>query len=145
MNTTLPRSDPPARAAAWFLRGALALSFAVSLADRFGAFGKYGAKGVSWGNWSVFLAFSAKLTFWMPAVLRPAAAWISTIAELVLGLGLLVPAWTSRAAAASGILLALYAGSLAGAYGWAAPFDYSVWTASGAAFFLAAMTRRDSA
>jgi len=142
MNSALPRPDTPTRAAAWYLRVALALSFAVSLADRFGVFGPYGAKGVSWGNWSVFMAFSAKLTFWMPTLLRPAAAWISTVAEVVLGLGLLIPVWTSRAAAATGVLLALYAASLAGSYGWAAPFDYSVWTASGAAFYLAAVTRR---
>jgi hypothetical protein len=142
MEPAPPRPGLPGRAAARFLRAALALSFAVSLSDRFGAFGPYGAKGVSWGDWSVFVAFSAKLTFWMPGSLRLAAAWTSTIAEFVLGLGLLVPGWTSWAATGSGLLLALYAASLAGAYGWAAPFDYSVWTASGAAFYLAAMTRR---
>ena len=119
------------------MRIALSTSFATSLGDRFGLFGKYGTPEVTWGSWAGFVYFTGKLTFWLPSWLRLQAAYVSTGIEVVLCVLLLVPLWTRPVATVAGILLTIYAVSLAGAYGFLASSSYSVWTAAGAAFLLA--------
>ena len=131
--------------AAWYLRLALAASFAFSLADRFGLLGKHGSPGVTWGSWKSFLGSSAQLTFWLPALLRPTAAWVSTILEALLVVALLLPYRTALFGAVAGALLTAYALSLAFAYGLGISLAYSVWTAAAGACLLAAMARKDAA
>jgi uncharacterized membrane protein YphA (DoxX/SURF4 family) len=135
----------PRAIAAWYLRIALAASFVSSLADRFGFLGRHGTPGVTWGSWKSFLGSSAQLTFWLPAVLRPAAAWISTILEAILVVALLIPYRTTFFSTVAGALLTAYALSLACAYGLGISLAYSVWTAAAGAFLLAAMARKPSA
>jgi hypothetical protein len=131
--------------AAWYLRIALSASFVSSLADRFGILGKHGTPGVTWGSWKSFLGSSAQLTFWLPAVLRPTAAWVSTILEVILVVALLIPYRTTLVGVVAGALLTAYALSLAFAYGLGISLAYSVWTAAAGAFLLAAVARTEKA
>lgn len=129
------------RAAEWFLRIALSAAFFSAVADRFGLWGTHDTPGVSWGDWQHFLVYSAKLNAWLPSALHAPAAWIATIAEVVFGLALLIPCGTRPVAAASGLLLAIFALAMTLFLGPKAPLDYSVWTAAAGAFLLASTTK----
>jgi len=124
------------------LRIALALAFLSAVADRFGLWGRPGTPGVSWGNMMQFNAYVAKLNWFLPAAVIPLTGWAATAAELLLGLGLLI-GWQLRwVSLASGLLLLAFGLAMLLALGPKAPLDYSVFTASCAAFLLFAMQRK---
>ncbi len=125
-------------AAQWFLRVALSVAFLSAVADRFGLWGAPGAPGVAWGDWPHFLAYFSQLNPWLPTTLRPPVAGIATVAEALLGVGLLLPWRTAWTAAASGALLTSFALAMTFVLGPKVPLDYSVWSAAGGAFLLAA-------
>jgi hypothetical protein len=121
------------------LRIALALAFLSAVADRFGLWGKPGEPGVSWGNMTQFNAYVAKLNWFLPTAVIPLTGWAVTAAELLLGLGLLV-GWQLRwVSLASALLLLSFGLTMFLVLGLKAPLDYSVFTASCAAFLLFAM------
>jgi len=97
-----------ARVAPSLLRWALAVTFLSAVADRFGIWGPPGTSSVSWGDWSHFVAYTAKVNSFLPAVLAPTLAVTATAAELVLGVALILGVYTRPAAWASTILLALF-------------------------------------
>ena len=131
------RLAPPVVAAFVFARVALAAGFLSAVADRFGVWGPAGAPNVVWGNWAAFLEYVAVLNWFAPAALIPALGWAATIAEVVLGIGLLV-GWRLRLfAVLSGALLLVFAATMAAALGPKPALDYSVLAAAGAAFLLA--------
>lgn len=124
-------------ASSLFLRFALGASFLSAVADRFGVWGTFGRPHVSWGTFARFVAYTGQLNWFLPRATIPTVAVVSTCLEIALGI-LLVLGWQTRiVAVASGILLLLFAVTMAGALGIKAPFDFSVFTASGAAFLLA--------
>lgn len=117
-----------------FLRIAIAAGFLSAVADRFGLW----PDAVSvWGNMDKFLAYTQTLNPWCPAALIPALGWIATIAELVLGINLLIGYKLKWTAMASGALLLIFALSMSYTVGLKAVFDYAVLAAAGAAFGLA--------
>jgi uncharacterized membrane protein YphA (DoxX/SURF4 family) len=121
-----------------FLRAALAVSFLSAVADRFGLWGPYGKPEVAWGTFSRFVEYAGQLNWFLPAALIPAVAVISTIAEILFGLLLLV-GWQTRVVAfLSGVLLLLFALAMAFALGPKSPLDFSVFSASAGAFLLSA-------
>jgi uncharacterized membrane protein YphA (DoxX/SURF4 family) len=125
-------------AAQWLLRLALAAGFLSAVADRFGLWGPAGAPNVAWGAWQPFVDYVAKLNWFAPASVIPALAWASTLAEVVLAIGLLI-GWQLRwFALAAGLLLLSFAITMTLALGVKAPLDYSVFAAAGGAFLLAA-------
>jgi uncharacterized membrane protein YphA (DoxX/SURF4 family) len=130
--------NPPASYGTIFLRAALGASFLSAVADRFGLWGAPGQPQVAWGEFSRFVAYTAKLNWFAPAGFVPALAWISTIAEILLGMALLVGLFTRVAAMLSGLLLLAFALTMTFALGIKAPLDLSVFTASAGAFLLAA-------
>jgi len=67
------------------LRFALGVTFLVSVADRLGALGPYGARNVSWGDWKHFVQYVAVLNWFVPKALIPALSVLETI-ETVLGI-----------------------------------------------------------
>jgi hypothetical protein len=73
-----------------FLRFALGVSFLSAVADRFGLWGAFGQPNVAWGNFSRFVEYTGRLNWFLPADMIPALAVISTAAEILLGLLLLV-------------------------------------------------------
>lgn len=132
-------------ATTWLLRIALAGGFLSAVADRFGVWGSYGSPGVAWGDWSHFRAYSDLLNGWQPAALRPASAVSATLAEALLGIGLLTRWFTPVIATLSGGLLLVFAITMTLVIGPKPPLDYSVWTAAGGAFALALLSRKTSA
>lgn len=125
-------------AAQWFLRVALAAGFLSAVADRFGLWGPAGAANVAWGAWQAFVDYVAKLNWFAPPASTPILAWAATVAEVVLGIGLLI-GWQLRwFALAAGLLLLSFAITMTLALGVKAPLDFSVFAAAGGAFLLAA-------
>lgn len=124
-----------------FLRLALGSAFLSAVADRFGFWGPPGAPRVGWGDFSHFIIYTHKLTSMMPASFVPALAWIATILEITLGVALIIGWRTKRAAFLGGILLLLFALSMAYGLGIKAPLDYSVFSASAGAFLLSCCDR----
>src|SRR3954462_4964195 len=72
-----------------FARFALAVSFLSAVADRFGLWGPYGAKNVSWGDFAHFVEYTGAVTSLFPSSLTVSFAWAATIAETLLGILLL--------------------------------------------------------
>lgn len=91
------------------LRWALAVTILSAVADRFGLWGPPGAVNISWGNWSRFVGYTAKVNSFLPAAVAPELAIVSTVAELVLGLALLLGVWPRLVAWATCGLLTLFA------------------------------------
>ena len=121
-----------------FLRLALGISFLSAVADRFGLWGAYGQPNVAWGNYARFVDYTATLNWFLPAATIPALAMISTAAETLLGL-LLVVGWNTRIVALlSGALLTTFALTMTVALGVKAPLNFSVFSAAGGALLLGA-------
>jgi uncharacterized membrane protein YphA (DoxX/SURF4 family) len=120
-----------------FLRLALGGSFLSAVADRFGYWGEFGQRNVAWGDFARFTAYTARLNWFMPSATIPVLAWASTCAEILLGLALILGAFTRVAALLSGLLLLLFAIYMTLALGLEAPLSLSVFSASAGAFLLA--------
>ena len=73
-----------------------------AVGDRFGLWGTYGQPHVAWGEFPRFVAYTGQLNWFAPAALVPALAWIATIAEILLGVLLILGLFT-RIAAAFGV------------------------------------------
>jgi len=92
---------------------------------------------VAWGNYARFVAYTAKLNWFLPAATIPVLAIISTAAETLFGF-LLILGWKTRITALlSGLLLTTFALTMAMASGVKAPLDLSVFSAAGGALLLA--------
>ena len=130
------------RALKWstiFLRISLAAGFLSAVADRFGLWGPPGTPNVAWGAFEPFLAYTKSLLWFVPASLVPAAGWVATVLEIILGIGLLVGTRLAVVALASGVLLSIFGISMTIALGPEPAFSYSVWSAAAGAFLLAAL------
>jgi uncharacterized membrane protein YphA (DoxX/SURF4 family) len=83
------------------------------------------------------VAYTAKLNWFWPSATIPVLAIISTAAEILFGL-LLVLGWKTRTVALlSGVLLTTFALTMTMASGVKAPLDASVFSAAGGALLLA--------
>jgi uncharacterized membrane protein YphA (DoxX/SURF4 family) len=120
-----------------FLRLALGVSFLSAVGDRFGFWGAFGQSNVAWGDFSHFIAYTAKLNWFMPSATIPVLAWASTLTEILLGIALILGAFTRVAAFLSGVLLLLFALVMTLALGLEEPLSLSVFSASAGAFLLA--------
>lgn len=127
------------RVAAIALRIALALAFLSAVADRFGLWGPPGTQNVGWGNFDLFLEYTALLLWFLPAAVVPACGWIATVLEVILAVGLLSGYRLRWFALASALLLLSFAVTMTIALGGELAFSYSVWTAAASAFFLASI------
>jgi thiosulfate dehydrogenase (quinone) large subunit len=125
------------RYASVFLRVALAASFLSGVADRFGLWGPPGTVNVAWGDFQRFTAYTAQLNPWAPAATVPVLAWIATVAEVVLGVALILGFFTRWSALLSGVLLLLFAFGMTVGTGLKSALNASVFSAAGAAFALA--------
>jgi uncharacterized membrane protein YphA (DoxX/SURF4 family) len=120
-----------------FLRYALALGFLSAVADRFGLWGSFGQPNVAWGSFSRFLEYTYRLNWYLPAGMILPLGVITTGAELLFGLLLLVGWHTRVTALLSGLLLMLFALAMTLALGVEAPLNSSVFPAAGGALLLA--------
>ncbi|SFU15460.1 DoxX protein [Algoriphagus locisalis] len=122
-----------------FLRLAISLSFLSAVADRFGM---WPAEVSVWGNWKSFVDYTAIINPWVPDTIIPALATIATAIEIVLGIFLLIGFKTELTAKLSGFLMLIFALSMTFSIGIKSGFDYSVFTASAAAFGLSLLKEK---
>lgn len=122
-----------------FLRFALSASFLSAVADRFGW---WPAKISVWGNWKNFVAYTQDINPWLPKALVSPVAMIATAAEIIFPVCLLLGFKTELVAKLSGVLLLLFALAMTFSGSIKDPFDYSVFTASAAAFALSTMKEK---
>ena len=125
------------RAAPRFARLALGTAFLSGIASRFGLWGK----GVGYGSFTAFEQYTAEVNAFMPRPTIPFLAWTATVAELALGVALLLGVWRRPVALAAAALLLIFGSAMALSLGIKSPLDYSVFSASAAALLLA--TTRD--
>jgi uncharacterized membrane protein YphA (DoxX/SURF4 family) len=139
-NAKLERTSALERFAVIYARMALGAAFLSAVADRFGLWGKYGG----WGNFANFTKYTGEVLSFMPVSVIPFLAWAATIAELSLGILLILGLWTRWVAFGAATLLFLFGTSMAISFGLKSPLDYSVFSASAGAFLLALFTSRRS-
>ncbi|ABF42720.1 DoxX [Candidatus Koribacter versatilis Ellin345] len=120
-----------------FARIALGVSFLSAVADRFGLWGTYGAKNVSWGNFARFVEYTGVVVSLFPSSFTVPLAWAATVMESLCGVLIIVGFKTRMVSALSGLLLLSFALGMAMGLGIKTPLDYSVFSAAGAAFLLA--------
>ena len=120
-------------AALIYARLALGLAFLNGIAERFGWYGPH----VGYGNYANFVKYTGQVNAFMPAATIPFLAGAATVAELVLGVLLVAGVWKRWVALASAALLAVFGTAMAISFGPWSPLDYSVFSASAAAFMLA--------
>jgi len=116
-----------------YARLALGTAFLSGIASRFGLWGP----GVGYGSFENFVRYTAEVNAFMPASTIPFLAWAATVAELALGVSLLLGLWPRWTALGSALLLALFGTAMAISQGIKSPLDYSVFSASAAALLLA--------
>ena len=125
------------RLAVLALRFALGTSFLSAVVDRFGGWGPPGARQVSWGDFAHFVLYTAAVNSFLPNALIVPLAWVATVAEVLLGVTLIVGIYIRWSACLSGLLLGAFALAMSFSLGIKPPLSYSVFTASAAAFLLA--------
>jgi uncharacterized membrane protein YphA (DoxX/SURF4 family) len=119
------------------VRLAVGLSFLSAVADRLGWWGPFGHANVAWGSFARFVAYTARLNWFLPQAMIPPLAILSTVVEALLGL-LLVVGWQTRiAAACSGLVLIAFGLAMTAALGPEAPLSFSVFSAAGGSLLLA--------
>jgi uncharacterized membrane protein YphA (DoxX/SURF4 family) len=137
MSTITVKDSKFASYASLLLRIGLGVGFLSAVADRLGLWGPFGQPNVEWGNFSRFLEYTHTLNWYLPAGMIPPVGVISTGAEILLGLLLLV-GWHTRAAALlSGLLLLTFGVAMTLALGVKAPLNFAVVTGIGGALLLA--------
>jgi len=131
---------PRETAAILYARLALGAAFLSAVAARFGLWrGTFGLD-----SFPRFLRFTAEVNAFMPAATIPYLAWAATLAETTLGIALIAGFRLRWAALGSAILLAVFGSAMAVSLGPKSPLDYSVFSASAAAFLLAQCAPNDS-
>ncbi|WP_422350251.1 DoxX family protein [Flagellimonas sp.] len=119
-----------------FLRLSLSTAFLSAVADRLG----FWPEGLySWGNWEVFVQSTQAMNPWFPEAIIPAVAFLATALEVIFAFFLLLGLKTELTAKLSGYLLLAFALAITFSSSIKGSFDYSVFTASAAAFALALM------
>ncbi len=122
-----------------FLRLALSIAFLSAVADRLGL---WPPDVSAWGNWPAFLAYTQQINPWAPEGLIPTLGFLATTAELVFGICLLVGFKTRLFARLSGYLLLIFGLAMAFSIGLKKVFDFSVFSASAAAFALSTLKEK---
>ena len=128
------------RGALRYARIALGAAFLSGIASRFGLWGK----GVGYGSFANFVGYTAEVNSFMPTSTIPFLAWAATVAELVLGVALILGVRLRWAALGSALLLLLFGAAMAISFGLKEPLDYSVFSASAAALLLALTSQERS-
>jgi uncharacterized membrane protein YphA (DoxX/SURF4 family) len=117
----------------------LGVTFLTGVADRFGLWGPFGTPNVAWDDFTRFSQYTQQLNPWAPAVLVPPLAWTVTVAEIALGVTLILGLFTRWSALLSGILLLLFASGMSMGTGIKSALNGSVFSAAAAAFALAVL------
>jgi uncharacterized membrane protein YphA (DoxX/SURF4 family) len=124
-----------------FLRISLSAGFLSANADRFGMWPK---KVSAWGNWQSFVDYTKSIIPFVPESTVSFFAVTASVLEIAFGFLLLTNFKTHLIAKASGALLLLFALSMTFSNIIKGPLDYSVFTASAAAFSLSFIVSKQS-
>lgn len=119
-------SDQVRWAAGWVASVLLGLDFLGAVADRFGALGGPGDPGVSWGSWDAFVDYTASVLPSMSRSLVTAGAVGATIAELAIGILLMLGVQRRWVGKASAGLLFGYLVAMATSLGAGEVADYAL-------------------
>ncbi|WP_200979152.1 DoxX family protein [Echinicola sp. 20G] len=123
----------------FFLRLALSSAFLSAVADRFGMW----SDEVSvWGNWQNFINYTQLISPWIPNSLISIIGTVVTALEIIFAFCLLVGFKTEFFAKLSAVLLLIFALSMTFSTGIKGAFDFSVFTASAAAFALGSIKEK---
>lgn len=130
----------------YFLRFSISIAFLSAVADRFGLWGAYGTEGVVWGNFENFTSYTALLSPFdikssIGSILVSVMAIVATVLEVIFGIFLLAGIKLEKTALGSGLLLLIFGVSMTIFLGMKPALDYSVFTASAAAFALYSFTK----
>lgn len=121
------------------LRFAISFGFLSAVADRIG----WWDPAVSvWGNWNNFVEYTAVINPWFPDAMAPFIAISATIVEVLLAVFLIIGFKTELSAKLSGVLLLIFALSMTFSTGIKGALDFSVFSASAAAFALSLMKEK---
>ena len=123
------------------LRILMAAEFLLAVADRFGILGPAGSPGTSWGDFTHFVAYTRSMTTFLPAGLAPTLAVLATVAEITLGVALLLGVRLRFAALGSAALLAVYAIAMTVTLPAAQQFHYTVFVLAAGMLTLATADR----
>jgi len=132
------RSSRLLAAAEWLLRISLGLTLLSAVGDRFGVWGAFGSRNVSWGDWGHFVKYCGVLNAFLPSGWAP-LAWIATVAECLCAVGLISGLLLRFAAYGSFALFASFATAMTISLGVKAPLNFSVFVDAAAALLLAAI------
>lgn len=119
-----------------YLRLALGMGFLTPVADRLGWLGPAGKNGISWGNWESFVAYTNTLLPFFGHQMASLFGLLATIAELLIGVCLIIGFKTKLAAYGGFLLTLIFALCMAVFLGVKAPIDYSVFAVSAASLLL---------
>jgi hypothetical protein len=117
------------------LRAVIGLEFALSVADRFGLLGAPG-KGVSWGDFSHFVAYTHQVNAFLPASFAPLLAVLATVCETTFGIGLIVGIRIPYIARAAAVLLCLFGSAMIASGLIESQFFYAVFVLASAAWVI---------
>lgn len=113
-----------------YFRLAIGVAFFILGLDRLGAWGPYGSKNVSWGDWQHFYTYARSLMFFLPDSLAFVGAAIATACEILFGILLVIGLFTRAAAVGGAVLTFSFAICMALANGIMSPINYSVFAVS---------------
>jgi len=122
-----------------FLRLSLSAGFLSAVADRFGW---WNPAVSAWENWDSFITYTRLINPWVPEALISTVGAVATGAEIVLALFLILGFKTELSARVSGFLLLAFGLSMTFSTGIKGALDYSVFSASAAAFALSLMKEK---
>ena len=129
------------KAIEWFLRISLSIGFLSAVADRFGF---WGTTLSAWGNWESFAKYCNTLLPFVSYETASLLGGVATFLEVVFAFLLLTHFKTDLIAKFSGSLLLTFGLMMVFALNVKAPLDYSVFTASAAAFALSILAKNNS-
>lgn len=118
------------------VRIGLGLGLLFSVADRFGLLGGPGAAGVSWGDWSHFVAYTRAVNAFLPGGFASPLAVLATIAELAGGVALVLGITIRPALRGVALLFTIYGCAMTASLGAGSTFPYAVWLLAATALAL---------
>ena len=121
------------------LRIFIGFAFVSAVGDRFGLLGGPGKPGVSWGNFTNFVAYTAQVNRFLPVVVIPALAIIESVIEGGLGVAMLLGIKTRLASVGSSALLWVLGAAMTLSLGIESQFAYAVFVLAAGAGVLATL------
>lgn len=118
------------------LRFALGITFLTPVSDRLGILGPMGERNIEWGNWENFIDYTTTLMPFMDRPMVNVMGGIATVAELIIGILLIVGYKTKYAAISSCILTLIFILSMTVFKGIKAPINYAVFVTCASSFLL---------